>query len=139
MNKPRRIDRPFSGGKILFGTIMTLAWIGCWIWIQGPDSSPRQRWIFPFMPLFALAVFQLTFFIAKRRHPEREAFDEMQRRIWLESTHFSYQVSFAVLSTTCPLQAAHPEISSNPFYRLSWLVLPLTQHLGAWIAYRRYR
>jgi hypothetical protein len=137
--KPYRIDRPFSGGKLLFQLLMTFAWIGAWRFIQTSDPSPRQRLTFPFIGLFATGVFWGVIWIGTRKKPKVEPLDEMQRRIWLDSTEFSYRTSFLMLSTACLLQAVYPAISGNPFYRLSWLVLPISQTLGAWIAYRRYR
>jgi len=74
-----------------------------------------------------------------RKTKQQDVFDEMEQRVMLESSVFAYRISITVLMSAASLPALFPSLSNNPFYRNVWIVLPISQQVGFWIAQRRYR
>jgi amino acid transporter len=139
VKRPWLLENPLGGGKILFNlllyTLMFLAWPAYFHYLQEPDSVWRRlgMLLLPILGVISLVLAVRIF----RKKPPPEFFDEMERRVVLEGSLFAYQVSVLVLMFAALLPAIFPSLSSNPFYRNVWIVLPVSKQVGFWIAKRR--
>jgi amino acid transporter len=134
------LENPLGGGKILFNlllyTLIFFAWPAYFRYLQEPDSVWRRLGMVLTPILGVISLFLVIRIFGKK--PPPEPFDEMERRIVLEGSLFAYQVSVLVLMCAALLPAIFPSLSSNPFYRNVWIVLPVSKQVGFWIAKRRF-